>query len=105
MSSSPPSYQIVEVDDQPVFVSRGARKLGPRLYQKAVREHGQLSGSRETKHRFSQGTLMVASTSATGEIVVATAAELRALRGGLEKFSPTFQSKRPGYHGPKGKMS
>jgi hypothetical protein len=76
-------FRAAQVADRTVLVSAGAERFCPADLAAALIEHGPLSGSRESKHRFKAGTLMIVSTASRGEVLIATTSEIRAMRRGL----------------------
>lgn len=88
-SSRPPAvgasvaFSPMTIAGRAVLVSAEASRLRLSELTQAVAEHGSSPGARESKHRFRSATVMVVSTPKTGERLVATVAELRAMRRGL----------------------
>lgn len=80
-----PDFTPRVIGDVAVLVSAGAARLPPQTHFEALADHGSLSSaSRETKHRFKQGTLVVVHSAATREVLLLTAPELRAMRGSVD---------------------
>lgn len=79
-----------------MLVSAAALHFRQVLLDQALEEHGTMSGSRESKHRFKEGTLMVVSNAAKGETLIATVSELRLMRRGLGTSKRSATRRRSG---------
>lgn len=101
-ASDLPVFEPLTVAGKTVLVSRGALAFSPAELTQALGDHGPAGGSRESKHRFRRGTLFIVSRAATGEILIATTTEMRALRKGLSTFNPTRVAPSPGRAGGAG---
>ena len=77
-----PEFEERVVGGLTLLVSRGALALPASDQFQALAQHGSFSsGSRETKHRFKRGTLVVIHSASKREVMLITAPELKALRG------------------------
>lgn len=81
-----PSFEARLLGDVTVLVSAGASALPTSDQFEALAMHGSVvTGSRETKHRFRRGTLVVIHSAAKREVLLLTVPELRAMRGTLRR--------------------
>lgn len=80
-----PEFEARILGDVTVLVSAGAARFPGCSQLEALAAHGPLTtGSRETKHRFKQGALVVVHTASKREVLLLTASELRSMRGSLD---------------------
>lgn len=93
---APVAFTLREIQGRSVLVSAQALRFLPAELAEALRAHGPLGGSRESKHRLRGGTLMVVSNSAEGETLIATTSELRLMRRGLGTSARSDQRRRRG---------
>lgn len=81
-----PTFDTRVLGDVTVLVSAGASQLPVCSQLQALAAHGPVTtGSRETKHRFKQATLVVVHGTANREVMLLTASELKAMRGSVDK--------------------